>query len=280
MNTALDPAIIDVCVQLITKLNDRQKQGIRTVGVFDSGVGGLTVLPSLTEPTQLSDILYRGDTAHFPYGEKTETELIPLVLADITYLVESGCSTIGIACNTASVIWQEIVLQLPDSIRQLAAEVILDTISTTVRSLSTIEPHKTIGIIGTSFTVHSGAYERAISRQFPEAQPVILQSAEQVLINAIERGEKEAIDRELLRIFEYFGQCELDVFILGCTHYGHIAPAIAGALSPQVVLLDPSVLLGKKLRQKISSLPSVADTSVTPQTTVTFTGERPATCVY
>ncbi|MBP7876260.1 hypothetical protein KA012_04670, partial [Candidatus Woesebacteria bacterium] len=63
-------------------------------------------------------------------------------------------------------------------------------------------------------------------------------------------------------------------------HYGHIAPAIAGALSPQVVLLDPSVLLGTKLRQIIATLPSVADTSVTPQTTVTFTGERPATCVY
>ena len=180
MSVVLPSAVIETCATQIANLASRHEHSRPIVGVFDSGVGGLTVLPALHAPTQIFDSQYLGDTAHFPYGEKTEAELVPLVLADIAHLVTAGCSLVGIACNTASIVWN-------------------------------------------------------------------------------------------------------DVFILGCTHYGHIAPAIKSALPPHVVMLDPSVLLGQALRSLALAV-SFPTPSTTPSphynSVITFTGETPTTSVY
>lgn len=273
MTAVLAPAVIDQATTVITTLAARQRRGVAIVGIFDSGIGGLSVLPPLTKPVQLFSIFYRGDTAHFPYGEKSESELIPLVLADCAYLVDCGCSIIGIACNTASIVWRKIVSQLPLSVRELAARVVIDTISTTMATLTNHRPHKTIGIIGTSFTVQSGAYERAILAEFPDSKPIILQSAEQKLINAIERGEQIAINQELARIMTHFSKFNLDIFILGCTHYGHIAPKIIASLPKKVRVLDPSVLLGKQLQKSLVNIETSLQQLNQPDLSISFTGE-------
>lgn len=314
MSVVLPSAVIETCATQIASLASRHQHSRPIVGVFDSGIGGLTVLPALHAPTQIFDSYYLGDTAHFPYGEKTEAELVPLVLADIAHLVTAGCSLIGIACNTASIVWNELVSQLPEPVKHQANNYVLNTISTTMQALAQLDRRQTIGIIGTSFTVQSGAYRRAIERQFPSARPVILQSAEQSLVNAIEHDDPAAISQELARIMHFFSAYPLDVFILGCTHYGHIAPAIKRALPPNVVMLDPSFLLGQALRSLAlahfsptsfpptsfpptsTTLPSKAGSAAllapasgsTPPTTsaphynsvITFTGETPTTSVY
>ena len=309
MSVVLPSAVIETCATQIANLASRHEHSRPIVGVFDSGVGGLTVLPALHAPTQIFDSYYLGDTAHFPYGEKTEAELVPLVLADIAHLVTAGCSLVGIACNTASIVWNELLTQLPEPVQQQAKAVVLDTISTTMQALAQVERRQTIGIIGTSFTVQSGAYRHAIERQFPHARPVILQSAEQSLVNAIEHDDPDAIKQELERIMHFFSAHDLDVFILGCTHYGHIAQAIKSALPPHVVMLDPSVLLGQALRSLAlahisprsfpstsTTLPSAAGSaallapasgSMPPtapapqyQSVITFTGATPTTSVY
>lgn len=272
MSLTISSATLNLCSQIIDSLADRQQHGIATVGVFDSGVGGLSVLPTLVKPPQFFDVYYRGDTAHFPYGEKTAAELLPLVIADLEYLVVSGCSVIGIACNTASIIWRTIVAQLPARSQDQAKSVILDTISVAITALGNLEQHHTIGIIGTSFTVQSGAYLQAIKAQFPGSTPVILQSAEQSLIYAIERGEQKAINQELTRIINHFSQYNLDVFILGCTHYGQIAPKIAAILPENIRLLDPSKLLGKALRDHLQLIP-IAKPLTQTETIIKFTGE-------
>jgi glutamate racemase len=229
-------------------------------------------------------VYYRGDTAQFPYGEKTEAELVPLVLADINSLVKSGCSIVGIACNTASIIWRMMVAQLPVSSQHKAQTCIVDTISTTIKKVQELDQHKTIGIIGTSFTVNSGMYAQAILSQFPDSKPIILQSAEQTLVDAIEKGDQSAIKKELTRITDHFSSYDLDIFILGCTHYGHIAPALQAALPKGVTILNPSILLGRslfQLAQSIEKIPiSKNKNASTPRTILQFTGTTPASCVY
>lgn len=275
MSTSFSSAILIRTTSVIRALIERQKQGVSVVGVFDSGIGGLSVLPSLTQPTQPFDVYYRGDTQHFPYGEKTEVELLPLVLADLEYLIAQGCSLIGIACNTASIVWRTLVTALPTDVQKSAQQVVVDTISTTISALEHIQPRSAIGIIGTTFTVQSGAYEQAIRAGFPQSVPVILQSARQELVDAIERGEAVAIEAELARIREYFQPHELDVFILGCTHYGHVAAQIAKILPSRVQLLDPSVLLGERLRAEVLKIIShdqpKAVPTAPPTTNITFT---------
>lgn len=265
---------------LIQKLNDRQREGVISVGVFDSGAGGLTALPSLSEKPQHFDIHYRGDTAHFPYGEKTDEELVPLVIADLEALIDLGCSVIGIACNTASVIWRSILSQGLLQNGSRAKAVILDTISATLEEIERSEPKKTIGIIATNFTVQSGAYEHAIRTRFTSVQPVILQSAEQPLITAIEKGDQQAVDRELRRISEYFSAFHLDLFILGCTHYSHLAKRIESVFADSTKILDTSVLLGRQLRERAAELLSKDQTVFEGSTYLHFTGEKPPSCVY
>lgn len=273
MSLTLPPTTIEKSIELIERFVVRQQNGIASIGIFDSGVGGLTVLPALTENGQNFDLYYRGDTAHFPYGEKTADELVALVVADIEYVASRGCSLVGIACNTASIVWREIIAQLPPNAQKLAALVVFDTISSVIQQLDTLVNHQVIGIIGTHFTVTSGAYEQAIRAHFEHTTPIILQSAEQPLVAAIERGEQAAIDQELDRIFNYFNQYNLDVFILGCTHYGHIAPKIAALLPSSVQMLDPSVLLGKALRLRLTTFGGEQLPPGKVITDIAFTGE-------
>jgi glutamate racemase len=251
--STLSATQISTISHAISTLYSRFQSGSTTIGIFDSGKGGLSVLPSLTQPQQLSDIYYLGDTAHFPYGEKTEAELIPLVLADIEYLVNKKCALIGIACNTASIVWQTISSQLPEKLQQQAQAVIFDTISTTMVAVKTSRHHHAIGVIGTDFTVKSKAYEKAILETFPSAHPIILQSARQELVNAIEAGDERATKAELDRIKDFFSHSHIDVFILGCTHYGTIVPQLASCLPKSTIIIDPSTLLGQKLRTKVLS---------------------------
>ena len=268
--STLSATQIEAISYSISTLYSRFQSGSTTIGIFDSGKGGLSVLPPLTQPQQISDIYYLGDTAHFPYGEKSEAELIPLVIADIKYLVDKNCALIGIACNTASIIWQTVCSQLPLEIQQQAQAIIFDTISTTMATLKTSRLHRTIGVIGTDFTVKSKAYERAIRETFPNVHPIILQSARQELVNAIEVGDERATQAELNRIKDYFLHSHLDVFILGCTHYGTIASQLASCLPKNTIVIDPSTLLGQKLRAK-ALLSIKASTTRAPITTIFLT---------
>ena len=215
------------------------------IGLFDSGLGGLTVLRRLREVLPSADAIYFADQAHVPYGDRSETELMDLVHANLTYLDERGVQAIAMACNTSCAIadrygWPAVsarVLDLIDS----AAEAVQRTGLTR------------IGVIATTATVHSGAYARHIVRRVPEAR--VVQIAAPALVPIVEAGELEG-ERPRGAVREV---CELlpkdvEAVILACTHYPLLDAHFADVLGPQVLRLDPAMVQAERAAALMSQL--------------------------
>lgn len=263
-----------------------QNAGSGVVGIFDSGVGGLSVVSNLWSTFKtsglpsLAQILYLGDTENFPYGEKTEEQLTVLLLEDMKWLCEHDAEMIVIACNTASSVW--------NSLFPAGHQKVFDTLTTVASKLAGIQATR-IGVIATQYTVDSHAFERIIHTTVPQDMVTVISSAEQPLVGAIERGDTQAIKTEIDRIAKYFLAITIDAFILGCTHYAHILVHIEQAL-PGVMVIDPSSLLAERVsataltlqNQKVShrSNPApdsekMSDDFTLPVLALHFTGVRP-----
>lgn len=212
-------------------------QGSNIAGVFDSGIGGLTSLPTLLQ-NNFSTIHYLGDTANFPYGKKSQVELHSIILQRLNNLVELGAEKIYIACNTAS-----INFHLLDKLQILSSYVvsIVDQASLHISRKNS----KRIGLIGSNYTVLSNGYYHAIKKHALNPKITLIQSAEQDLINYIENNQTDKQLLEIRRITNYYNSLNIDTFILGCTHFGHIKDLIRSNLKGNIRIIDPSLLLGK-----------------------------------
>lgn len=247
-------------VQINEKLKENAGSGI--LGVFDSGIGGLTVIPALQNSGRKFDIVYLGDTIHFPYGEKDFDTLAFLVLSRITDLLNQGCEIIAIACNTASIAFNQICEN------EYINSKIVGTINCTADYIHQTKEAQRIGIIGTDYTVKTGAYQKAIMERTKRRDIFVEQSAEQALVWGIENGHDELIKTESDRIVEEFTKFNVDTFVLGCTHYGHIKHVLECSFEEHVTVINPSEILGAYVSQL-----------VTPKNTqnidVMFTGKKP-----
>lgn len=240
----------------------KQNTGSGIIGVFDSGIGGLTVLPSFENSKKQLQIIYLGDTIHFPYGNKTKEDIEVLVMLRITELLNMGCEAIAIACNTASIAFMGICND------EYINSKIIGTISCTADYIFKHKEASRIGIIGTEFTVASGAYEKAIKNRTTSPDIFVKQSAEQTLVWGIENGEDQLIHQESINIVERYKDHKLDTFILGCTHYGHIKDTLSDSFGDKVEVINPSEILGQAI---ISAVNSGSKSGLQ----VYFTGERP-----
>lgn len=238
-----------------------QNQGSGVVGVFDSGVGGLTALPGLMNHG-CKNIVYLGDTANFPYGEKDETTLSVIVLSRINDLIEQGAERICIACNTASINFSKL------DKTQVLSDLITCTVSCTAQSVSTMSNVLRIGLIGTKYTVLTNAYYVAINNISLEKNRVLIQSAEQGLVKYIEDGKTDKQLQEVQRISRYFNSLNVDALILGCTHYSHVKESFRKYLNENIKIVDPSDLIGRSIS------PSKA-MSQRATLNITFTGKVP-----
>lgn len=246
--------------QINQKLKENEGSGI--VGVFDSGIGGLTVIPSLQSSEKKFDIVYLGDTIHFPYGEKDFETISFLVMSRITDLLNHGCEVIAIACNTASIAFEKI------SKDEYINSKIIGTINCTAEFIAKTKKAKRIGVIGTQYTVSSKAYEDAIEKSMKGKEVFVEQSAEQALVWGIENGHDQLIQSESNRIVGDFSQFKIDTFVLGCTHYGHIKDNLDVAFNHKVKVIDPSEILGKYVSSLVTNKGS-------QNMTVMFTGKKP-----
>ena len=246
--------------QINKKLKENEGSGI--LGVFDSGIGGLTVIPALQNSDKKFDIVYLGDTIHFPYGEKDFDTLAFLVISRISNLLNQGCEVIAIACNTASIAFNQICED------EYINSKIIGTINCTADFIHQHKEAQRIGIIGTDYTVKSCAYQNAIKQRTKRRDIFVAQSAEQTLVWAIENGHDELIKNEADRIVEEFTKFNVDTFVLGCTHYGHIKDGLKNAFEDHVVVINPSEILGSY----VSKLVTAKDTQ---NIDVMFTGKKP-----
>jgi len=200
----------------------------RPIGVFDSGVGGLTVAAALARAAPAETILYLGDTARLPYGTKSEQTVARYTQTNVDFLLERGVKAVVIACNTAS------ALGLP----HLACDVpVRGVIEPGARRAAAVSRGR-VGVLATESTVRSGAYAAALARLRPELE--VVSQAAPLLVPLIEEGWlDDPVTREVIaRYLAPLLARGIDTLVLGCTHYPLVAPLLAAAAGPGVTLVD------------------------------------------
>lgn len=219
--------------------------GQRRIGIFDSGVGGLTVLRELYRQLPHESILYFGDTARLPYGTRPAAEILQFVREILSWMVSSEVKMVIMACNTSSALALEAVqaeFDLP----------ILGVILPGARAA--VHKGKRIGVIATPATAASNAYRRAILEMdsdchvwqvgCPEFVPLIEQ-------NRIQDAYTYEVAREYLAPLV---QQQIDTLVYGCTHYPHLEPVLRSLLPRTVKLVDPAVHVVAAAAQELEML--------------------------
>lgn len=206
-------------------------QAKRPIGVFDSGIGGLTVVAALREALPGESIIYIGDTARVPYGGKSQAtierysqELSGLLLAD-------GAKCIVVACNTASALG---VPRLKETLRVPVTGVIEPGAQAAAKATR----NGRVGVIGTRATVASRAYEKAIEELNPEIE--VFAEACPLFVPLIEEGwlEDAVTDSVIARYLEKMLRHGVDTLVLGCTHYPLLRESIQRFTGPDIALVD------------------------------------------
>ncbi len=206
------------------------------VGVFDSGVGGLTVLRAIRERYPKLDIVYLGDTARVPYGNKSRETVIRYSLECAEFLASKGIDLLVVACNTAS-------SQAIDALRNNLRLPVVGVVEPGVKVALSVSKGK-VGVIGTLSTVESGVYQRPLE----EAGLEVYSKACPLFVPLVEEG---LLDGELTQmvVSMYLGELKdrgIDTLILGCTHYPLLRPAIEKFL-PGVYVVDSSEAVAREL---------------------------------
>ena len=201
------------------------------LGVFDSGIGGLTVAHALFERLPHESVIYFGDTARVPYGPKSPDTVRRYSAEILAYLLHRGVKAVVVACNTSTA-------HALESLRERSPVPVLGVIEPGARAAVAATSGGAIGVIGTAGTIASGAYERAIQALRPDAR--VVSCACPLFVPLIEEGwfehpATELVAREYLRPLEAAG---IDVLVLGCTHYPLLKPLLGRVLGESVRLID------------------------------------------
>ena len=230
-----------------------------TIGVFDSGVGGLTVLRALIERVPNADYLYFGDTARLPYGSKSAATVAHYAVGAVRYLQDQGAESLVIACNTAT------ALAL-NEIKAAAGVDVIGVIEPGAEAAAAATRKRKVVVIGTEATISSHAYRRAL-----EARKVaVREKACPLLVPLVEEGWVEhTVTEQVARIYlsEAFlddaGDFNADVLVLGCTHYPLIKPLLRRMAPEHVEIVDSAESTAREVARQlqIEALPSSAETS-------------------
>jgi len=220
--------------------------GERPIGVFDSGIGGLTVLKELLAHLPGESFVYFGDTARVPYGTKSGDTVRRFSRENVRLLLERGVKSVVVACNTAS------AEALPMLQREFSVPVV-GVIEPGVRAAVETSENGRIGVIGTAGTIRSGAYQAGIKLIREEADvtaapcPLFVPLAEEGWVDHI---VTEMVAREYLKEFR---DRDIDALVLGCTHYPLLKPIIGRVMGPSVQLVDSAVETAREMKRVIQS---------------------------
>jgi glutamate racemase len=200
------------------------------IGIFDSGVGGLTVYRALHERLPNERFVYLGDTARVPYGTKSLATVERYAVENAQFLAAHGIKLLVVACNTAS------ALALP-AIRQALDIDVVGVIGPGARAAVAGSPGKRIGVIATESTVQSGAYTQAIAKADPSA--VVIERACPLFVPLAEEGwADEEVARAVAETYLKDLRSRIDTLVLGCTHYPILKSVIQESVGAQVELID------------------------------------------
>lgn len=203
----------------------------QSIGIFDSGVGGLTVLRELTKTLPQEDTIYFGDTARVPYGTKSPDTVIRYSQEIASFLIKRDIKLLVVACNTASAV------ALPTLRRTLPVPVV-GVIEPGAKRAAEATRSGIVGVIGTSGTIRSSAYSRAIKRINPDIS-VLARSCPLFVPLAEEGWTDNDVAQLTARLYlEELREASIDTLVLGCTHYPLLKKTIADIMGPEVTLVD------------------------------------------
>jgi len=219
---------------------------MKPIGVFDSGVGGLTVVKELIAQLPGEDLIYFGDTARVPYGIKSQETVIKFSIENILFLLKQDVKLICVACNTVS------SFALP-VIKNYFKIPIVGVITPAVREAVYATQNKKIGVIGTRGTIRSRAYDNEIKHLDPKIKvtalscPLFVPFAEEGLI------EGNAVLEVARNYLKPLKEARVDTVILGCTHYPLLKPVIRQVLGKDVKLIDSAKQVAIEVKRILSA---------------------------
>jgi glutamate racemase len=216
----------------------------RPIGVFDSGLGGLTVVRAIRARLPGEDVVYLGDTARVPYGARSPETIVRYARACGRSLARHGIKTLVVACNTVSAV-------ALDALRADLDVPVLGVIEPGARAAVEATRTGRIGVLGTASTVASGAYPRAVSARAPRAE--VRSVAAPLLVPLVEEGwlDGEVPSLVVARYLEGLRAASVDTLVLGCTHYPMLRPVIErtarAILGPETVVVDSADATAREL---------------------------------
>jgi glutamate racemase len=213
----------------------------RPIGVFDSGLGGLTVVDRICRLLPGEDIVYFGDTARVPYGTKSKETVTKFSVENTEFLMEKDVKLVVVACNTASSLAM-------DFLKRCFRVPMVGVIEPGAKGAVSVTRNGRVGVIGTNATVSSGAYERAVKKLAPGVS--VFAAGCPLFVPLVEEGwTGRGVTREIARIYlAPLGAKRIDTLILGCTHYPIMKDVIQAAIGAKVMLVDSAREVAKEAR--------------------------------
>jgi glutamate racemase len=212
------------------------------IGIFDSGIGGMTVARAIEQLLPDHPLIYYGDIARTPYGPKSPETIIRYSIRNTEFLLDKGAKLIVIACNSASSVATKIL-------RERFRVPIIEVISPAARRAVEISKTGRIGIIGTKATVKSGIYQQTINAEKPDFK--IFSQACPLLVPLVEENwlNKRETKMILRRYLHPLKNKQIDTLVLGCTHYQLLSSLVQARIGKRVQLIDSSIQTARFVRE-------------------------------
>ncbi len=220
------------------------------IGIFDSGIGGLTVVKEFFRELPDYDILYFGDTARTPYGTKSKETIIKYAKEDARILLERGARVLLVACNSASAAaFSALQKEFPEV-------PIFEVITPAVKRATEVTKNKKIGVIGTNATINSGIYEQKLKeidgfQVYSQGCPLLVPLVEE---GWLDKRETKMIVKKYLHPLR---QKQIDTLILGCTHYPLLKKIIQPRIGKRVALVDSAEEVVREFKEFLKNNPNI-----------------------
>ena len=225
----------------------------KPIGIFDSGIGGLTVLREVQRELSSESFVYFGDTARVPYGGKSKETITRFSIENTQFLQTLDIKLLVVACHTAS------SLALPSLQERFPGLPMIGMIEPGTKKALAVTGNKRIGVIGTKATITSGAYEASLKRLDPAVK--VFSTACPLFVPLVEEGWTDGeVTEKAARIYlEPLKEFGIDTLILGCTHYPMLVDLIGRVMGDRVKLVNPAHETAEEARKMLSGLNLAAD---------------------
>jgi glutamate racemase len=226
----------------------------RPIGVFDSGLGGLTVVKKLAEHLWNEDIIYLGDTGRVPYGPRSRDTIIKYAKQNAAFLMGFDIKTMVVACNTVC----SVAFDILDNLYDIP---VFEVVSSPAKAAAEGTRNNKVGVIGTTATIRSGAYAEALRKISPEITAYSTPCP--LLVPLVEEGWTGIGDETAFNITERYlkslRESEVDTLIMGCTHYPLLREVISKVMGPDVKLIDSGAETAKLAAENLRDRGMLSD---------------------